>query len=86
MSQSDDQMFFTEEAAVLAERWITSKEQIPAAEVSALGRTTEFELTLRQVERFASAYLLRANAADMDERTRRTRERMTAAKAAAGRY
>lgn len=46
MSQSDDQMFFTEEAAVLAERWTTSKEQIPAAEVSALALSTEIELTL----------------------------------------
>lgn len=68
--QSDQQAHYDEEAAVLAERWIRSKEEIPAAEV----------------ERFASAYLLRTNAGDIDERTRRTRERMTSARAAAGRY
>jgi nuclear pore complex protein Nup155 len=39
-----------------------------------------------QVERFASAYLLRTQAGGPDERRVRTRERMKSAKTAVGRW
>nr|XP_018265732.1 nuclear pore complex protein Nup155 [Kwoniella dejecticola CBS 10117]OBR87890.1 nuclear pore complex protein Nup155 [Kwoniella dejecticola CBS 10117] len=69
-SDDDERDYYAEEVSVIASRWIGRKEEIPAAEV----------------ERFASAYLLRTNGAPLDDVRRGTRDRLTAAKQAAVRY
>ncbi|WVQ69011.1 uncharacterized protein L199_007223 [Kwoniella botswanensis] len=69
-SDDDERDYYAEEVSVIASRWINKKDEIPAAEV----------------ERFASAYLLRTNGAPMNEAKRDTRDRLTAAKQAAVRY
>ncbi|WRT64996.1 uncharacterized protein IL334_001937 [Kwoniella shivajii] len=69
-SDDEERDYYAEEVSVIASRWIGRKDEIPAAEV----------------ERFASAYLLRTNGAPLDDVRRGTRERLTAAKQAAVRY
>nr|XP_019008734.1 nuclear pore complex protein Nup155 [Kwoniella pini CBS 10737]OCF47515.1 nuclear pore complex protein Nup155 [Kwoniella pini CBS 10737] len=69
-SDDDERDYYAEEVSVLASRWVSRKDEIPAAEV----------------ERFASAYLLRTNGGPLDEVKRDTRDRLTAAKQAAVRY
>ncbi|WWC87143.1 uncharacterized protein L201_002029 [Kwoniella dendrophila CBS 6074] len=69
-SDDDERDYYAEEVSVLTSKWIGKKDEIPAAEV----------------ERFASAYLLRTNGTQMDQAKRETRDRLTAAKQAAVRY
>ncbi|WVF70035.1 hypothetical protein IAT40_004822 [Kwoniella sp. CBS 6097] len=69
-SDDDERDYYAEELSILASRWIGSKDEIPAAEV----------------ERFASAYLLRISGAQLDEAKRDTKDRLIAAKQAAVRY
>ncbi|OCF37542.1 nuclear pore complex protein Nup155 [Kwoniella heveanensis BCC8398] len=69
-SDDDERDYYAEELSVIASRWIGRKDEIPAAEV----------------ERFASAYLLRISGAQLDEAKRETKDRLTAAKQAAVRY
>ncbi|KAK8846777.1 hypothetical protein IAR55_005865 [Kwoniella newhampshirensis] len=69
-SDDEEREYYTEEVSILAAQWAGRKAEIPAAEV----------------ERFASAYLLRTNGAPADEARRATRERFTMAKQAAVRY
>ncbi|WVR04455.1 hypothetical protein IAU60_001458 [Kwoniella sp. DSM 27419] len=69
-SDDEERDYFAEEVSVLVERWMSHKEEIPAAEV----------------ERFASAYLLRLSGVELDDAKRGTKERLTRAKDAAVRY
>ncbi|TYJ54289.1 hypothetical protein B9479_005048 [Cryptococcus floricola] len=68
-SDDDDREYYAEQASVIAERWMDKKDEIPAAEV----------------ERFASAYVLRANGA-LDNVRRDVRDRLVAAKQIAVTY
>ncbi|WVQ84070.1 hypothetical protein IAT38_006215 [Cryptococcus sp. DSM 104549] len=68
-SDDDEREYYAEQMSVLASEWLNHKSEIPAAEM----------------ERFASAYLLRTNG-QQDEARRETREKLTAAKQAAVRY
>ncbi|WWD22088.1 hypothetical protein CI109_106577 [Kwoniella shandongensis] len=69
-SDDEEREYYAGEISVLAAKWVDRRDEIPAAEV----------------ERFASAYLLRTNGAQGDEARRATRERFTTAKQAAVRY
>ncbi|ORX34408.1 Non-repetitive/WGA-negative nucleoporin C-terminal-domain-containing protein [Kockovaella imperatae] len=66
----EEREFYAEEAGVLADLWVHERDSIHLAEV----------------ERFVSAYLLRTQAAQMDDRKRRTKEMMNRAKAVIGRW
>ena len=81
----DERDFYAEEAAAVIEKWMKSRESIPAAEVS-LCDGQLYGMLMMQVEQFASAYLLRSRADDHDERKNETRRKLQAAKTAAQKF
>ena len=80
--------YYAEELAVVAERWISNRDQIPAAEVglcSSFG-TTEGELLLmKQIDQLARTYILDHEQNTDNERVDATRARFKQAMAAIGR-
>ncbi|KIR29674.1 nuclear pore complex protein Nup155 [Cryptococcus deuterogattii LA55] len=68
-SDDEEREFYAEQISILAQRWMSQMDEIPAAEI----------------ERFASAYILRTNGAS-DDSTRAIRDKLLAAKQVAVKY
>lgn len=86
-SDDEEREFYAEQISILAQRWMSQMDEIPAAEVSDchLPGVSIIAYYLPQIERFASAYILRTNGAS-DDSTRTIRDKLLAAKQAAVKY